>query len=145
MKTRSAAVALTIASSLTIACTVHARSPEPVPVDRVECARCRMLISSDRGGGEIVSSSEETRFYDDIGCLAADWTTHGPDARPYVRIDGGRWSDAQLAFYAQPNGIQTAMASGLAAFATAAEARAADRDARALTFDDVVRMRGAGR
>jgi len=104
-----------------------------------------MLISSDRGGGEIVSSSEETRFYDDIGCLAADWAAHGRDARPYVRIDGGRWSDAQLAFYAQPNGIQTAMASGLAAFATAAEARAADRDGRALTFDDVIKTKGAGR
>ena len=39
-----------------------------------------MLISSDRGGGEIMSSAEDTRFYDDIGCLAADWSTHHGDA-----------------------------------------------------------------
>jgi hypothetical protein len=123
---------------LTIGCTAQARSPEPVPLDRVECARCRMLISSDRGGGEIMSSAEDTRFYDDIGCLAADWSTHHDAARAYVRLDGGRWSEAHEASYAQPNGTQTAMASGVVAFATIAEARAADRAGRALTFDEVI-------
>ena len=98
-----------------------------------------MLISSDRGGGEIVSSSEETRFYDDIGCLAADWAAHHGDGHAYVHLDGGRWSEARVASYAQPDGTRTAMASGFVAFETIAEARAADRAGRALTFDDVVR------
>ena len=35
------------------------------------------------------------------------------------------------------------MGSGIVAFATAAEARAADRAGRALTFDDVVRAGGS--
>ena len=35
-----------------------------------------MLISTDKGGGEIVAGNQETRFYDDIACLAADWSAH---------------------------------------------------------------------
>ena len=37
------------------------------------------------------------------------------------------------------------MGSGIAAFAAAGEARAADRDGRALTFDEIVRLSGARR
>lgn len=102
-----------------------------------------MLISSAEGGGEIVSAREDTRFYDDIGCLAADWTAHRDDARAFVRLSGGAWGAAQEASYAQPTSTRTAMGSGLTAFATAADARAADRAGRALTWDDVTRLTGA--
>jgi copper chaperone NosL len=145
MKTCYPAIALMIASSAIIGCTLQARSPEPVPIDRVECAHCRMLISTDSGGGEIVAPGEETRFYDDIGCLAAEWSAHVDRAHAYVRVAGGRWSDAQTAFYGQSDGIQTAMASGFVAFSTGADARAADRAGRTLTFDDVIRLTGAAR
>jgi len=104
-----------------------------------------MLISSDSGGGEIVSASEDTKFYDDIGCLAADWAAHHDGDHAFVRIAGDRWSEAQAASYAQPDGIQTAMASGVAAFATPAEARVADRAGRALTFDDIIGLTGRRR
>src|SRR5690242_10075131 len=73
MKIWWAAMALALAASSTIACTAQAKSPEPVPVDRAECARCRMLVSTEAGAGEIVSDHDDTRFYDDVGCLAADW------------------------------------------------------------------------
>ena len=102
-----------------------------------------MLISTESGGGEIVSATEDTRFYDDIGCLAADWQAGRGDARAFVRIAGGQWSDAKAASFAQPVDARTAMGSGVAAFAVAADARAADRAGRALTFDDVVRLTGA--
>jgi nitrous oxide reductase accessory protein NosL len=104
-----------------------------------------MLISTDSGGGEIVSTSEDTRFYDDLGCLAADWAAHHDGARAFVRISGQRWSDARAASYAQPTGVQTPMGSGFAAFRTAVEARAADRAGRALTFDDLLRATDAAR
>lgn len=103
-----------------------------------------MLISSENGGGEIVSSSDETRFYDDVGCLAADWIGRrgGRGALAYVRVPPGQWREAHAAFYAQPSGLRTAMASELAAFGTADEARAADRASRTLTFDDVIEHAG---
>jgi hypothetical protein len=104
-----------------------------------------MLISTESGGGEIVSATEETRFYDDIGCLAADWAGHHGEARAFVRIAGGTWSDAQAAAFAQPADAKTAMGSGIAAFPTPAEARAADGSGRALTFDEVWHAAGAQR
>jgi nitrous oxide reductase accessory protein NosL len=142
MNVRDAAIAWTLAASSMIGCTTQARSPEPVPVDRVECARCRMLISSERGGGEILSPDEDTRFYDDIGCLAADWIARRSRGHAYVRLGNGQWSDAETVSYAQPGGQDTAMGSGLVAFATIAEARAADRTGRALTFDEVIGLAG---
>ena len=101
-----------------------------------------MLISTDRGGGEIVSTADETLFYDDIGCLAADWEAHRVEARAFVRIADGRWSDALAVSVAQPADARTAMGSAIVAFATAAEARAVDRAGRALTFSEIVRMSG---
>ena len=145
MKSRCLAVVLTLASLPAIGCATRSLSPEPLPLDRVECARCRMLISTESGGGEIVSATEDTRFYDDIGCLAADWAAHHGEARAFVRIAGGSWSDAQTASFAQPADARTAMGSGIAAFQTAAEARAADRAGRALTFNDVSHPTGAQR
>jgi len=104
-----------------------------------------MLISTERGGGEIVSEAEDTRFYDDIGCLAADWASHRGEARAFVRIAGGKWSDAHTASFARPADARTAMGSGLAAFSTADDARVADGTGTALTFDDVLRLTGAQR
>ena len=145
MRTRYLAIALTLASLSAIGCVTRSLSAEALPLDRVECARCRMLISSESGGGEIVSAAEDTRFYDDIGCLAADWAAHHVEARAFVRIAGGKWSDAQAASFAQPADARTAMGSGFAAFPTAVEASAADRAGRALTFDDVLHLTGAQR
>ena len=89
-----------------------------------------------------MSATEDTRFYDDIGCLAADWEAHHGDARAYVRVAGG-WRDVEAASFAQPAAARTAMGSGVVAFAAAGEARAVDRASRALTFVDIVRMSGA--
>jgi hypothetical protein len=104
-----------------------------------------MLISSDRGAGQIVSTTEDARFYDDVACLAADWAAHHSEARAFVRVGGSEWAAAQTASFAQPGDARTAMGSGVVAFASAADARAADRGGRAQTFDDVVRSTGGTR
>ena len=145
MATRSAVIVLIIGSLSIIGCTAQARSPEPVPVDRVECARCRMLISTEQGGGQIVSTHAETRFYDDVACLAADWNAHRDQATAYVHLGGGGWSEAKDASFARPAAAQTPMGSGLVAFATIAEARAADGGGRVLTWADVVSSAGERR
>jgi hypothetical protein len=122
-----------------LGCTATARRPEPVPLDRVECARCRMLISTDMGTGEIVSLHNETRFYDDIGCLAADWPAHAAGDIAYVWI-GREWSEADAAAFAQPATTRTAMGSGWAAYASADEAQAVDRSGHVHTWDEVVHL-----
>ena len=142
MKTWCLIVAWMLVSAAMMGCAKRSLSPEPLPLDRVECARCRMLISTDSGGGEIVSATEETRFYDDIGCLAADWEAHHRNGRAYVRV-AGRWMDTQEASFAQPADARTAMGSGVVAFEARGQAQAGDRAGRALTFDEIVRMSGA--
>jgi len=100
-----------------------------------------MVISTDDGAGEIVTPGEDTRFYDDIRCLAADWSAHGQAGIPFVRPRGGSWIDGRSASYAAST-ARTAMGSGLAVFATTAEARAADAARRSLTWQDVVAIAG---
>jgi hypothetical protein len=103
-----------------------------------------MLISTDSGGGEIVLATDDTRFYDDIGCLAADWEAHHDAGRTYVRV-AGEWRDVQATSFAQPADARTAMGSGVVAFAAPGDARAADRAGRALTFSEIVRVSGGRR
>lgn len=102
-----------------------------------------MLISAERGSAQIVSAGEETRFYDDVGCLASDWLAHSSGARAYVRVGNG-WSDAAMLSFARPEGVRTAMGSGLVAFASVAEARAAS-GGEPMTFDEIARGAGARR
>jgi hypothetical protein len=99
-----------------------------------------MLVSSESGSAQIVSGSADTRFYDDVGCLAADWRTHGADGTAFVRLSDGRWSDARTAFFARPADVRTAMGSGVIAYHAPDDAAAADREARAYTWDEVVAL-----
>jgi len=101
-----------------------------------------MLISTERGTAQIVSATDETRFYDDIACLAADWIRHRDGTVAFVRLATGPWSAAHTAWFARPDGSRTAMGSGIVAFATEAEARAADGAHRALRFDDILERSG---
>ena len=139
-------LAATLATIATMAagCAARTPRPEPVPLDRAECAFCRMLVSSERGSAQILSASAETRFYDDVGCLAADWRAHSTDAHAFVRAADGRWIDAADAAFAKPSGARTAMGSGIVAFASPGDARDAGA-AGVVTFDEVVRAAGAGR
>jgi len=86
-----------------------------------------------------VPASGDTRFYDDVACLAADWAAHQGHATAFVRAGQG-WVDAGAAFFAQAPAARTAMGSGLVAFARPEDARAADRAGRALGWDDVDRV-----
>lgn len=138
------AMTVTIGVLTTAGCSAQARTPEPVPLDHAECARCRMLISTEAGAGEILSSREDTRFYDDIGCLAADWGRRGDrDSVAYVKLAAGGWREARSAWFAQPAAARTPMGSGFVAFATPSEARAVDGQGRALAWNDVVLNAGA--
>ena len=104
-----------------------------------------MLISTETGAAQIVSTTDDTRFYDDLGCLAADWSAHRGEARPFVRTAEGPWIAAEAASNAQPAGARTAMGSGIAAYQDAAAARAVDRAGRVLTFDAMIQLAGARR
>jgi len=93
-----------------------------------------MLLSTEAGSAQIVNADADPRFYDDVGCLAADWAQHARGDRAFVRVATGAWIDAADAVYA-PSTARTAMGSGLVAYRSAADAAGA----ATLTFDDLVR------
>jgi hypothetical protein len=93
-----------------------------------------MLISTENGAGQMLSARDDTRFYDDIACLAADYR-RGDVA--FVRV-GADWSDATVTWFARTVNARTPMASGYVAFATESAARAIDREGRALSWDEIV-------
>ncbi|MBZ5556970.1 MAG: hypothetical protein LAO77_06790 [Acidobacteriia bacterium] len=101
-----------------------------------------MVISNAANAGEIVSADEDTRFYDDLACLARDANAHRDRARAFVRVGGTDWMEAAAAAFAEPANVRTPMGGGVVAFRTSAEARAADRLGRALPWDDVIRTIG---
>jgi hypothetical protein len=112
-------------------------APEPLPLDRYNCARCGMMISQIADAAQYVSSREETRFYDDLGCAAADAGRVPIQGRFFVRADGGsRWIAAGEAFYAK-TGDRSPMGYGYFAFSTEAQAAARDANGRALRWSDV--------
>jgi len=101
-----------------------------------------MLISTAEGAGQIVSAREDTRFYDDVACLAADFAAHARDVTAFVRVQGGGWSEVRAASFVRLSGSRTAMGSGFQAYSTSEQARAADREGRTLTWDEVVALAG---
>lgn len=136
--------AVALALLVAAGCANRPLEPEPVPVDRVTCARCGMLVSSEADSAQWVASGEETRFYDDIGCLATDdWAPSGRSGR-FVRA-GGRSVPVERAFFARPRGASSPMGYGVVAFADRAQAASRDRGGRAYTWTELVSELGAGR
>jgi nitrous oxide reductase accessory protein NosL len=130
-------LSLVLASALAVACGARELAPEPLRVDRVHCAGCGMLISRERDAAQAVLPDADTRFYDDLGCMAKDGGLPA-GARLYVQADGGSgWLDVEKAFFARPAGHETPMGYGFAALREAARAREADREGRALRWADV--------
>jgi copper chaperone NosL len=137
-----------LATIFLYACAKGPLAPVPLPLDRFNCARCGMLISELDDAAEWVGRGEELRFYDDLGCAAADASRVPPGGKFFVRASGGRrWLPAELAVFAKPAGARTPMSYGLVAFETEADAKARDAQGRSLRWADLagfVRARGAG-
>ena len=114
--------------------------PEPIPLDRVNCARCGMLISNDANAAQSQVDGHPTRFFDDIGCLASEPAAQPDSTRRYVRLASGAWSTPDAAWFARSATARTPMDYGILAFATADEARAADRDGQARQWPAIVTL-----
>jgi hypothetical protein len=137
---RSRDLTASIAVWLLASCGAARPGPEPIPLDRVNCARCSMLISSDTYAAQSQAHGRSTRFFDDVGCLAADPDASADDANRYVRLVSGAWSTTEAAWFARSTSASTPMDYGILAFATAEEARAADRDGQAHQWPAIVTL-----
>jgi len=117
-----------------------------VPIDRVNCTTCGMLISNVANAAEAYSPGEDERFFDDIGCLARDAASNHPGTNRFVWLaDGSGWSSTGDAWFAESGSARTPMSHGILAFRSEGAARAADRHGTAHRWDEIVRMAGAFR
>jgi hypothetical protein len=99
-----------------------------------------MLISSDANAAQSQADGQPTRFFDDIGCLAVDSAAQADGMRRYVRLASGAWATTEAAWFARSSTARTPMDYGVLAFATADEARAADRDREAQAWPAIVAL-----
>lgn len=86
-----------------------------------------MLISSDAHAAQSRAAGEATRFFDDIGCLAADPASRTESAQRYVRLASGGWASAESAWFAVSEDVKTPMDYGFLAFEQRDAAARADK------------------
>jgi copper chaperone NosL len=88
--------ALTIVLGIGAGCSSD--GPTPVPYDHVECQYCRMRITDRRYGGELVTRTGRTLYFDSIECLAGYVSTLGD----YGATDSTAHNRVWVTNYAKP-------------------------------------------
>jgi copper chaperone NosL len=137
---RVGAGSLAAAALLLLAACRGGLEPQAIPLDRVNCARCGMLVSDPTSAAEVVFTNSDALFYDDLGCLASARIVADHPFELWVRVDGGTaWKRASEAFYAKPVDARTPMGYGILAFSSPEKARARDREARARDWQEIER------
>ncbi len=116
-------LALTLAVLLA-ACSKGPALPAQPDTKHDACGWCRMAVSDLRFAAQLVAPSEEPRFFDDIGCLAAFLKAGGAPAKGQIAYVADyrtrQWVRASAALYTKVPGLLTPMNSFLVAHADAA-------------------------
>ncbi len=97
-----------------------------------------MLVSSDANAAQSRAPGEATRFFDDIGCLAADVASRPAGTARYVRLASGGWTATDAGWFALSRDTRTPMDYGVLAFISRDEAARADRDGQPRSWADVI-------
>lgn len=108
--------------------------PQPVTIDTANdsCTYCRMIVSDVRLGAQIVTPGEDSRVFDDLGCLRDYLEAHPLASEAVVYVADhltAAWVPAHAALYTKSTSRATPMASGLLAHA---DARSRDADVAAV-------------
>lgn len=113
-------------------CSRGPAAPVALDTKNDRCGWCRMAVSDARFAAQLVSPSEEPRFFDDVGCLAMFLKAGGAPARGQIAFVADHrtkaWVRAAAAVYTKKSGLESPMGSGLVAHADAAS-RDSDADA----------------
>lgn len=140
-KTAGAAVGVALA-----ACAAGVPEPASLDTRNDACASCRMSVSDARFAAQLAAPAEETKFFDDIGCLAEYLRRQPRPAGAVAYVADHRtkaWVPASHAVYTRVPGLETPMGSHLVAHADPAS-RDADPDAKGGASVAVHDVFGAG-
>lgn len=101
--------------------------PEPLRIGQDACYACKMKLTDQMFGAEIVTKKGKVYKFDDIGCMLSfnkSGEAPGDNVAYRLVIDFARpekFIQAQEAFYVQSDIIKSPMGSGLAAFSNLAQ------------------------
>lgn len=86
---------------LVAGCGPGANEPKDAIWGKQPCEHCAMLLSDKEHGAQLVTTTGDRLYFDDLGCMVA-WTTEHPGsaARQWVRTsDTQAWSPTDKARY----------------------------------------------
>jgi copper chaperone NosL len=136
-------VATLLLAALATAC---AAQPRPIAYGEDTCALCRMVVSDERYGTELVTRTGRVHTFDSIECLAAfynDSIPHSDVASLWVTdyARPGSLLPADRAYYLHSAAMPSPMGAGLTAFgdSAAAAATVAERGGTLLPWPGLLR------
>ena len=113
-------------------CRVHDVQPADLRVGEEACGTCRMVISDQRFGSQIVAPHEDPRFFDDLGCLSNYLRSHPLASGAHVYVADHRtraWVPAERAVFTTAAAARAPMGSSVIAHESTAS-RDLDPEAR---------------
>ena len=97
-------------------------NPEPISYGQDDCAHCRMVISDQKFGGELITQKGKLYKFDSIECLAAYYRSlNVKDVQSMWTIDfsnPGLWVKADVAYYLRSKNIPSPMGMFLSSYAS---------------------------
>lgn len=123
--------------------------PRPIAYGEDVCVHCKMTISDERFGAEMVTTTGKVLTFDSIECLGAYASEANESTASYWVTDMEKRGDlisAGSAYFIQSDAIRSPMGGGLGAFATSAQRdRFLEENAgTAMTWEDVRRHTAGG-
>ena len=97
-------------------------APQPIKIGVDACTFCKMTISDNRFGGEIITKKGKTYKFDDIHCLIAFKKSNALNGEEishiyFVKFDGAQdFIEASKAYLFKSDELHTPMAGNIAAF-----------------------------
>jgi copper chaperone NosL len=123
-------------------------SPEPITYGKDECEHCRMMITENKYGAEIVTDKGKVYKFDSIECLieyALEKNSIGDDKQIFLVTnfaEPGKLIDVRNAFYAHNDDFRSPMGLNVSAFGREPEMQKflSKSGGRKLTWIDVIEM-----
>lgn len=129
--------------ALSLGCARGETPPSPLDTKNDVCRFCRMPVSDRHLAAQLAAPGEETKFYDDIGCLRDDLKRSEPLAAGAVAYVADHrtaaWVRASVAVFSRCPALETPMSSHLVAHADAAsrDADSASRGCARISADEI--------
>lgn len=102
------------------------KGPQPIKLNKDECDYCKMTITDNRFGAEMITDKGRVYKFDDLSCMINDVNSKPKSIRSYYVhcfVDPGKFIDAPTAVYVMDQSIKSPMGGNTAAFTNPSSAK----------------------